>query len=121
MPVLPSALPASLSITGGGAVLYSASGFQWDYALNDLPFLSGASRQFPIIRETAQVRKQQFDTSGLPGENSLEGWWLRSQSSFHGGAGLTYLDVDDTQPANQTRFHSSRNVDVWEQGRVTLL
>lgn len=120
MPVLPSALPASLSISGSGGSLYSTSGFRWDYALNDLPFLSGASRQYPIVRETAQVRKQQFDTSGQPGENSLEGWWLRSQSSFHGGAGLTFLDVDEGA-TNFIRFHSSRNVDVWEQGKVTLL
>lgn len=122
MPVLPSALPALLSISGSGGSLFSTSGFRWDYALNDLPFLSGASRQYPIVRETAQVRKQQFDISGQPGENSLEGWWLRSQSSFHGGAGLTFLDVDEANvDTNFIRFHSSRNVDVWEQGKVTLL
>ena len=116
-----SALPASLSISGAGGSLYATTGFRWDYALNDLPFLSGANRQFPIVRETAQIRKQQFDSSGQPGENSFEGWWLRSQQSFHGGAGLVYLDVDVDSLHAVDRFHSSRSVDVWTPGKVTLL
>lgn len=117
-----SVLPGSLSISGSVGSVYASTGFRWDYAINSLPFLSGANRQYPIVRETAQVRKQQWDTSGEPGENSLEGWWLRSQSSFHGGAGLTFLDVDEQNTAtNFTRYHSSVNVDVWTEGKVTLL
>ncbi len=122
---LPSTLPTSLSISGVVGSVYSTTGFRWDYAIDSLPFLSGANRQYPIVRETAQLRKQQWDTSGEAGENSLEGWWLRSQASFHGGAGLTFLDVadtSDTSTANKfIRFHSSKNVNVWEPGKVTLL
>ena len=119
-------LPGSLSISNAVGGLYTPSGFRYDYAIGGLPFLSGASREFPIVRETAQVRKQQFDNASTPGEQSLDGWWLRSQMSFHGGAGLTYVDVSNSttssgDPINLLRFKQSRNVDVWDQGEVSLL
>lgn len=114
-------LPGSLSIDSSLGGLFTPSGLRWDYAIGGLPFLSGASREFPIVRETVQVRKQQFDNSQSPGEQSLDGWWLRSQQSFHGGAGLTYADVSAQDPLNLIRFESSRNVDVWTQGEVSLL
>jgi len=115
-------LPGSLS--GGSSLrgLYSPSGVRYNYAVGGLPFLSYASREHPIVRETAPVRKDQFDSANTPGEHSLEGWWLRSQSSFHSGAGLLFADVtgDDTS-VGVTRFRSSRNVNVWTQGRAFLL
>lgn len=119
-------LPGSLSISSETGGLYSPSGFRYDYAVGGLPFLSGASKEFPIVRETVAIRKQQFDNSNSPGEQSLDGWWLRSQQSFHGGAGLTYADVGQTttsvgDPINLIRFKTSRNVDVWTQGEASLL
>lgn len=119
-------LPGSLSISNTQGGLFTPSGFRFDYAIGGLPFLSGASREFPITRETVQIRKQQFDNSNAPGEQSLDGWWLRSQQSFHGGAGLAYADVGQTttsagDPINLIRFRMSRNVDVWTQGEVSLL
>lgn len=118
--LLPTTLPGNLSISGAVGALFNLSGFRWHYAINGLPFLSGASKQNPIVRETAPIRKQQFDNSASPGEQSLDMWWLRSQLSFHGGAGQAYLDPSANDPAS-LRFHSSRNVDVWTQGKVTLL
>jgi hypothetical protein len=114
-------LPGSLSISGTLGGLFTPSGFRYDYAIGGLPFLSGASKEFPIVRETVQIRKQQFDNSQTPGEQSLDGWWLRSQQSFHGGAGLVYADVSASDPLNLIRFDKSRNVDVWTQGEVSLL
>lgn len=119
-------LPGSLSISADLGGLFSPSGFRYDYAIGGLPFLSGASKEFPLVRETVQVRKQQFDNSNTPGEQSLDGWWLRSQQSFHGGAGLTWADVGQTttgagDPINLIRFKASRNVNVWTQGEASLL
>lgn len=114
-------LPGSLSIDSSIGGLYTPSGFGYDSAIGGLPFLSGASREYPIVRESVQVRKQQFDNSQTPGEQSLDGWWLRSQQSFHAGAGLVYADVDASQPYNLLRFDKSRNVDVWTQGEASLL
>lgn len=119
-------LPGSLSISADLGGLFTPAGFRFDYAVGGLPFLSGASKEFPIVRETVAIRKQQFDNSNSPGEQSLDGWWLRSQQSFHGGAGLAYADVGQTttsvgDPINLIRFKASRNVDVWTQGEVSLL
>ncbi len=114
-------LPQSLSTSGAAGATYTTSGFGWHYAINDLPWLSGANRQYPIVRESAPLRKQQFDTASAPGENALDNWWLRSQSSFHGGAGQVFYDIDSNDSTASIRFHSSRNVDVWTQGKVSLL
>lgn len=115
-----AALPAGLSITPAAGAPFTGTGYGWHYAVNDLPWLSGASRQYPIVRETAPLRKQQLDTGNQPGENALDNWWLRSQASFHGGAGQVFYD-QGSDDAAAIRFHSSRNVDVWTEGSVSLL
>jgi len=124
---LPNKLPGSLGRTAGTGSLYTPSGFGYNYAVGGLPFLSAASTQHPIIRETNPVQKNQFDNQNNPGEQTLSGWWIRSQQSFHGGAGQLYGDpaslnvFTSTNAFNQIRFYSSRGVDVWTQGQVTLL
>jgi hypothetical protein len=96
--------------------LYNA----YDIALGGIPFLYKIDAQNPLTRSTAQFRKQQLDTSREPGEQSLSGWWLRSQASFHLGAGIRYGDpeLDESAPY---RFRESEGVDVWTPGQVTLL
>ena len=88
-----------------------------------MPFIYAISDARPYIRQTAPFRKEQFDNQTEPGEQSLTGWWIRSQQSFHGGDGITFYD-----PANTTtnspdhyRFADSKGIDVWTQGEVTLL
>jgi hypothetical protein len=95
----------------------------YDTALGGMPFIYAISDARPYIRQTAPFRKEQFDNQTEPGEQSLTGWWIRSQQSFHGGDGITFYD-----PANTTsnspdhyRFADSRGIDVWTQGEVTLL
>lgn len=93
---------------------------QYDYALGGVPFLSGVDPNNPLLRASAQFKREQIDQSTEPGEQSLTGWWLRSQSSFQNGAGLRYEDpaTDETAPM---RFNDSEGVNVWEEGQVTLL
>ena len=95
----------------------------YDTALGGMPFIYAINDARPYIRQTAPFRKEQFDNQTEPGEQSLTGWWIRSQQSFHGGDGITFYD-----PANTTsnspdhyRFADSRGIDVWTQGEVTLL
>jgi hypothetical protein len=83
--------------------------------------MSAASRDRPIVRETAPISKEQFDNQRLPGEQTLEHWWIRSQQSFHGGAGQVFADPTEDNPFNAIRFRTSRNVNVWAQGEVKLL
>ena len=92
----------------------------YDIAIGGQPFLLASSDRYPYQRQTAQYRKQQFDNSQEPGEQTFEGWWLRSQSSFHLGAGINYLDPLTGENV-QYRFKDSAGVDVWTPGQVTML
>jgi len=64
---------------------YIATGYAYDVAINGLPFFMMIGDEQPYRRVTAQYRKQQIDQSREPGEQTLTGWWLRSQSTFHRG------------------------------------
>ena len=92
----------------------------YDIAVAGQPFLLASTDRYPYQRQTAQYRKQQFDNTNEVGEQTFEGWWLRSQSSFHLGAGINYLDPI-TGDNVQYRFFDSAGVDVWTPGQVTML
>lgn len=120
-----SRIPASLS--RGVASSFTRSGIRYDYAIAGMPFLSGASNSRPIRRQTAPYRKNQFDASYDPGEQTLDGWWRRSQSSFHAGAGVLVFDPirswiqDSAASLSQSRFSTSAGVDPWTPGVLKLL
>ena len=99
---------------------YALSGAAYDISINGLPFFIFASDETPYIRQTAQYRKDQVDQSSEPGEQTLTGWWLRSQSSFHQGTGIKFYDPSAGETVLH-RFTDSDNVDVWTKGQVTLL
>jgi hypothetical protein len=92
----------------------------YDIAIGGIPFFLGISEKYPYKRETAQYRKQQIDMQKEPGEQTLTSWWLRSQSSFHYGAGIRFEEPiqGETVPY---RFNKSAGVDVFNIGKVTLL
>ena len=92
----------------------------YDCAIAGLPFFLGIDKEQPYKRETAQYRKQQIDQQKEPGEQTLTGWWLRSQSSFHYGAGIRYEEPIEGETVGY-RFNKSAGVDVFNIGRVTLL
>ena len=96
----------------------------YDVAVGGLPFFYAIGDARPYIRQTAPFRKEQQDNSAEPGEQSLTGWWMRSQLSFHGGTGIKFYDPNHpgtTQEHEYRRFADSDNVDVWTPGEVTLL
>lgn len=99
---------------------YNASQEAYDIAIDALPFFLNTSDEFPYRRMTAQYRKQQIDQSNEPGEQSITGWWVRSESSFHAGEGIKYYDPSAGETVNY-RFADSKGVDVWTKGQVTLL
>jgi hypothetical protein len=118
---LPIARPAEPTLSSSS----STGGTAFDVALGGVGFILAVSQQTPILRETAQFKKDQFDASNEAGEQTLTNWWLRSQASFHGGAGLKYLELPlgrtTLDPITRNRFDSSYNVDVWTPGQVTRL
>lgn len=97
----------SLSSSG----LYTVQDYLYDYALGGVPFLSGTSDVRPDTERPVPQRKDQFDNYKDPGEYSLNQWWLRSQTSFVGGAGVIYQDPDTQGTSRNIRFHESIGVD----------
>lgn len=105
------------------SAIWQNTDIAYDVAIGGMPFIYAISDARPYIRQTAPFRKEQFDNQTEPGEQSLTGWWIRSQMSFHGGDGITFFDpaqAASSSPA-QYRFADSQGVNVFEQGEVTLL
>jgi hypothetical protein len=112
-------IAVDLGIVSSSAV-WENTDVSYDTAIGGLPFFYAISDARPYIRQTAPFRKEQFDNGSEPGEQSLTGWWLRSQSSFHNGSGINFYDPS----AGETvlyRFNDSKGVNVWTKGQVTLL
>ena len=82
----------------------------YDVAVGGMPFIYAISDARPYIRQTAPFRKEQFDNQTEPGEQSLTGWWIRSQQSFHGGDGIIFYDPAQTasNSPDHYRFSDSR-------------
>ena len=107
--------------------IWQNTGDAYDVAIGGVPFLLAVNDQHPYERATAPFRKQQFDSQRDPGEQSLTGWWLRSQSSFHAGEGVDFYDplsnpYSTTLASNSYRYNASLGVDTTDNpGQVTLL
>lgn len=99
---------------------HTNTSIMYDVAIDGMPFVLFANDQNPYIRQTAEYRKQQFDNTNEAGEQSLSGWWLRSQSSFHFGSGINFYEPAQAE-ALKYRFADSQGVDPWTVGQVTLL
>ncbi|MBX6421340.1 MAG: hypothetical protein IRZ06_10125 [Nevskia sp.] len=96
----------------------------WDVFIDKLPFMVSPTPDFPFRVKSIGQTLYRYDTSNQPGEQTLGAWWLRSQSSFHGGAGQDVLDGNDptiSQDVAALRFADCRGVDVWTPGQVGLL
>jgi hypothetical protein len=112
-------LPFVLS-NPAGSTTYTATGYAYDIAIAGLPFFISPLDDSPYRRVTAQYRKQQIDQSREPGEQTLTGWWLRSQSSFHLGAGIKFFEPIQEESL-RFQYTESKGVDVWTRGQATLL
>jgi hypothetical protein len=117
-------LPIARGISELGIIssssIWTNTDVSFDVAVGGMPFIYAVSDERPYIRQTAPYRKDQFDNNQEPGEQSLTGWWIRSQSSFHSGTGIKFYDPAAGE-ITAHRFADSRNVDVWTKGQVTLL
>jgi hypothetical protein len=112
-----SAFTAASFFTGTGASQLVPDVFP--VAINGRPYmLDMASNQF-TRQFDARVRDS-VDQSAEPGESAInpQGLWRRSQSSWHYGAGQEY---SDTAESEAFRFQTSKGVDVWDKGKLTLL
>jgi hypothetical protein len=103
------------------ASIWQNTDIAYDVAIGGMPFIYAISDQNPYIRQTAPYRKDQFDNQTEPGEQSLTGWWLRSQSSFHDGTGIVFYDPALIPGEGTFQFADSKGIDVWTKGEATLL
>lgn len=119
------AIPYALS-NPAGSTNFIATGEAYDIAIAGLPFFVAPSDDKPYRRVTAQYRKQQVDQSREPGEQTLTGWWLRSQASFHYGQGIKYYEPASvgyatSEESLRFQYTVSTGLDVWTKGQATLL
>jgi hypothetical protein len=103
-----------------GSTTYAATREAYDVAIAGLPFFLLNSDDAPYRRVTAQYRKQQIDQTREAGEQTLTGWWLRSQSSFHLGAGIKFFEPQQEESL-RFQYTESKGLDVWTRGQATLL
>ena len=115
-----NAIAFDVGIVSTGAI-WQNTDIAYDVALGGIPFIYAISDARPYIRQTAPYRKDQFDNGIEPGEQSLTGWWIRSQMSFHSGSGIKFYDPATTDENGHYRFTDSKGVNVWTKGQVTLL
>ena len=114
------AIAVDIGVVSSSAV-WQNTDVAYDVAIGGLPFIYAINDARPYVRETAPFRKDQFDNAQEPGEQSLTGWWIRSQSSFHTGTGIKFFDPAATDANGRYRFTDSRNIDIWTKGQATLL
>jgi hypothetical protein len=112
-------IPFSLSYTVDPAK-WEPTNAAYDISINTTPFFLRVDNQTPYVRESAPFKKDQFDASNEPGEQSLTGWWLRSQTSWHEGAGIKYFEPG-VEPTAAFRFKDSRGIDCWNIGELRML
>lgn len=99
----------------------TGSGYKLDVTIAGIPFNMKPTQENPWLWTVKEDRRDQFDNSREAGEQSFGYWWLRSQSTYHGGAGQTFSDTGTVDPAiARTRFYSSTGMNVFStQGQVT--
>jgi hypothetical protein len=113
----PIPYPLSNPVTTGSFGLTSVA---YDIAIAGQPFFLETSDETPYRRVTAQYRKQQLDTTREPGEQTLTGWWIRSQSTFHLGQGIRFFEPAQDESL-RFQYTYSKGCNVWSKGQVTLL
>ena len=113
-----------IDLSGRASAYYDPTTYKFDVAVGGMPFIYAITDQTPYKRQTAEFRTQRFDNSRDPGEQSLSGsgYWIRSQSSFHLGAGITYQEpIVGTPEEVRFRYVDSVGIDPWTPGQISLL
>lgn len=90
------------------------TGYNLDVSIAGIPFNMKPTDQNPWIWEVREDRREQFENSTEAGEQTFGFWWLRSQSSWHAGAGQAWLDSGTEDPSlSRIRFDESESMDVF--------
>lgn len=93
---------------------------RYDFMIGGQPWLAATNERDTLQRALEASEKQQLDTGSAAGEQSLAGWWMRSQFDFSGGSGQPMFEPAQDDGV-RTRFASSQGVDVWSGDGFRLL
>lgn len=96
-------------------------GYKTDITIEGIPFNLRPTQENPWIWSVREDRREQFENSHEAGEQTFGYWWLRSQRSFHGGAGQVFSDsgVEDVD-ISRLRFNTSVSANVFDNpGQIT--
>lgn len=119
--LIPSTIPADAGAASPPVTLAADSSSLYDVAIGGIGFVYANTGTNPMVRETLQAEKQRIDQAATAGEQTLTNWWLKSQDSFHGGAGQLQLEPAFPGPYDHIRFDVCKNVDPFVPGKVTRL
>jgi hypothetical protein len=125
---LPFKLPSAHVSAPGVTTVPDTDVGGYDFMVGGFGFRLATDQQFAYVRGTEPTTTHRFDSSLEPGEQSLSPIpWLKSQSTFHGGAGQLNLEQGLTsfqyqqEQIDHIRFDDSIGVDVWSPGQVKRL
>jgi hypothetical protein len=115
---IPTAVPTDLAQQAAQA---NISGYQLDVTVDGIPFNLDPSGDNPLVWEVREDRREQFENSAEAGEHTFGFWWLRSQSTWHGGEGQQFLDTGIEDPSlTRIRYAESFQMDVFSEiGQTT--
>lgn len=119
-PDISESLPFLLSAAKATQQMAAKQGIDFDIEIGGVGFQLASTDNNPYQRQTAPFQKDQFDSSKEAGEQTLAQFWVRSQTSWHHGAGITNYEPG-SDDSTAYRFSDSLGVDVWSEGDVTLL
>jgi hypothetical protein len=123
---LPNKLPGKHVSAPGVVTISDQDVGGYDLMVGGHGFRLATDQQFAYVRGSEPTTTRRFDSEAEPGEQSLSALpWIKSQSSFHGGAGQLNLEQGLTsfeyqqEKVDHIRFDNSLGVDVWNLGKVT--
>ena len=110
-------------LTGRSSDYYDLDTYAFDVALGGLPFLYNITDAIPYRRSTARWKYERVDQAREPGEQTLDsGLWVRSQTSWHLGAGIQFQEALEGNPdLLRFRYYTSTGIDPWTTGELSLL
>ena len=110
-------------LTGRTSQYYDPDTYAFDTAIGGLPFLYNITDAIPYRRSTARWKYERVDQAREPGEQTLDsGLWVRSQTSWHLGAGVQFQEALEGNPdLLRFRYYTSTGINPWNTGELSLL
>lgn len=112
-----------VDLTGRTSQYYDPDTYAFDVAIGGLPFLYNITDTVPYRRSTARWKYERVDQAREPGEQTLDsGLWVRSQTSWHLGAGIQFQEALEGNPdLLRFRYYTSTGINPWNTGELSLL